>query len=169
MFALTRDDTSARMERMVTVTEKLLRNKGRPVVISDFSPPRGADLATVEQAKEIGADFVCVAYSPGKSVRVDSVAMAHVLSLSGIRTVRLYLIQVMILNVSPPLYTVRRLITAMMKMKATAAPKIKGLSRKPLSPVHWAIVLMPLSVLSVWGAFLFTTSRTLTMSASLNT
>ena len=83
MFALTRDDTSARMEQMVTVTEKLLRNKGRPVVISDFSPPRGADLSTVEQAKEIGADFVCVAYSPGKSVRVDSVAMAHVLSLKG--------------------------------------------------------------------------------------
>lgn len=71
------------MEQMVTVTEKLLRNKGRPVVISDFSPPRGADLSTVTQAKEIGADFVCVAYSPGKSVRVDPVVMAHVLSLEG--------------------------------------------------------------------------------------
>jgi len=71
------------MEQMVTVTEKLLRNKGRPVVISDFSPPRGADLSTVTQAKEIGADFVCVAYSPGKSVRVDPVVMAHVLSLKG--------------------------------------------------------------------------------------
>ena len=51
--------------------------------LCDFSPPRGADLSTVDQVKQVGADFVCVAYSPGKSVRVDSTVMAHLIGRDG--------------------------------------------------------------------------------------
>ena len=68
---------------MTTVTEKFRHRNGRPVFVCDFSPPRGADFSTVEQVKRVGADFVSVAYSPGRSVRVDSTAMAQIIGLSG--------------------------------------------------------------------------------------
>ncbi len=66
---------------MSTVTDMLAQAGDRPVFVIDFSPPRGADLSTLAQAKDIGADFLCVAYSPGKSVRVDSVVIAHLIAL----------------------------------------------------------------------------------------
>lgn len=68
---------------MTTVSEKVDQSKGQPVFICDFSPPRGADFTTVSRVREVGADFVCVAYSPGKSVRVDSAMMAHAISGEG--------------------------------------------------------------------------------------
>ncbi|MBI4202204.1 MAG: methylenetetrahydrofolate reductase [Chloroflexi bacterium] len=68
---------------MTTISEKLAQAGDNPVFICDFSPPRGADLSTVAQVKEVGADFVCVAYSPGKSVRVDSAVMAHLIAREG--------------------------------------------------------------------------------------
>jgi len=68
---------------MSTVTQTLAQAGSRPVFVCDFSPPRGADLSTLAQAKEIGADFLCVAYSPGKSVRVDSTVTAHLLAQKG--------------------------------------------------------------------------------------
>lgn len=68
---------------MTTVTQMLAQAGSRPVFACDFSPPRGADLSTLAQAKEVGADFLCVAYSPGKSVRVDSTVMAHLLAKEG--------------------------------------------------------------------------------------
>ena len=64
---------------MATVVQKLAESKGQPLFLCDFSPPRGADLSPVEQVKAVGADFVCVAYSPGKSVRVDSTVIASVI------------------------------------------------------------------------------------------
>jgi len=42
----------------------------------DFSPPRGADLDVLERARGIDADYICVAYNPGKAVRVDSAMLA---------------------------------------------------------------------------------------------
>ena len=68
---------------MTTVTEKLRHRNRNPAFVCDFSPPRGADFSTVEQVKRVGADFVSVAYSPGRSVRVDSTVMAQVIGLSG--------------------------------------------------------------------------------------
>jgi homocysteine S-methyltransferase len=68
---------------MATVSQKYAERAGRPLFLCDFSPPRGADLSTVERVKQVGADFVCVAYSPGKSVRADSVAMAHLIADGG--------------------------------------------------------------------------------------
>lgn len=68
---------------MTTVAQRYAEHRGKLLVLCDFSPPRGADLSTVEQVKQVGADFVCVAYSPGKSVRVDSVAIAYLISHVG--------------------------------------------------------------------------------------
>lgn len=68
---------------VTTVSQKYAEGKGAPLFVCDFSPPRGADLSTVDEVRQIGADFVCVAYSPGKSVRVDSVAMAYMLRQRG--------------------------------------------------------------------------------------
>ena len=45
--------------------------------MSDFSPPRGATHIYLEQAKKLDVDFICVAYNPGKSVRVTSAITAY--------------------------------------------------------------------------------------------
>ena len=68
---------------MTTVIQKLKQSNGTPVFICDFSPPRGADVSVVEQVQSVGADFVAVAYSPGRSVRVDSTVMAHLIAQAG--------------------------------------------------------------------------------------
>lgn len=63
---------------MATVVEKYAaRRKGQPLFISDFSPPRGATQGYIEDAKKLGVDFICVAYNPGKSVRVSSAIAAY--------------------------------------------------------------------------------------------
>ncbi len=43
----------------------------------DFSPPRGADGSLLESAKDLDADYICVAYNPGKAVRLDSAVAAY--------------------------------------------------------------------------------------------
>ena len=58
------------------VTEKCAAAKDQTVFICDFSPPRFLDPAAVERAKGINPDFICVAYNPGKAVRVDSAMLA---------------------------------------------------------------------------------------------
>jgi len=62
---------------MVKVTEKCKDGSNSPVFICDFSPPRGSDPALLNGAGAVDADFLCMAYSPGKSVRVDPVIAAH--------------------------------------------------------------------------------------------
>jgi 5,10-methylenetetrahydrofolate reductase len=62
---------------MAKVTEICREIRDRPVFICDFSPPRGADPTLLEGARAVDADFLCVAYSPGKSVRVDPAIAAH--------------------------------------------------------------------------------------------
>jgi homocysteine S-methyltransferase len=61
---------------MATVTEVLAGASGAATFICDFSPPRGANPKHFPDLTELGAEFVCVAYNPGRSVRVDSVAAA---------------------------------------------------------------------------------------------
>ena len=51
----------------------------RPVFLCDFSPPRGADISVIEQVQNLSADFICIAYNPGHSVRVDSTTMAYII------------------------------------------------------------------------------------------
>ena len=60
---------------MTKVTEKY--DGSRPVVICDFSPPRGSDPALLSGAHAVSPDFISVAYSPGKAVRLDPVVAAQ--------------------------------------------------------------------------------------------
>ena len=58
------------------VTDLVASRGDRLVFICDFSPPRFADWNVVQRAAELSADFLCVAYNPGKAVRVDSAMLA---------------------------------------------------------------------------------------------
>ncbi len=48
---------------------------GHPSFICDFSPPRSGDPAVATQAR-FGADFISVAYNPGRAVRTNSAMLA---------------------------------------------------------------------------------------------
>lgn len=52
---------------------------GRVLVACDVSPPRGATIDALPEVAGIPTDFYCVAYAPGRAVRLDSLAMATVL------------------------------------------------------------------------------------------
>jgi methionine synthase / methylenetetrahydrofolate reductase(NADPH) len=76
------------------VTDSVAEPGHGPVFICDFSPPRGADPDLLSGARQLAAaDFICVAYNPGKLVRLDSVAAARHLKQSTGRDV--------IFNLSP--------------------------------------------------------------------
>ncbi|MDP6494378.1 MAG: methylenetetrahydrofolate reductase, partial [Dehalococcoidia bacterium] len=62
---------------MAKVTERCSEARDGTVVICDLSPPRGANPILLDEACSVDADFLCVAYSPGKSVRVDPVMAAY--------------------------------------------------------------------------------------------
>lgn len=65
---------------MSTVRSALAgRVAGRPLLICDVSPPRGTDLSSFAALEGIRADFLCVAYAPGRAVRPDPAMMARVL------------------------------------------------------------------------------------------
>ena len=60
---------------MAKVTDRSYEATGRDCFICDFSPPRSGDPAAVGQA-EIDADFISVAYNPGRAVRTNSAMLA---------------------------------------------------------------------------------------------
>jgi len=63
---------------MVKVTDRSSPATGRPAFICDYSPPRsGRPEHTPEPPAE--ADFISAAYNPGRTVRVNAVAMAAAL------------------------------------------------------------------------------------------
>ena len=62
---------------MAKVTEAYQARGDRPLIICDFSPPRGSGPEFLENARSLDADFISVAYNPGKSVRVDSAMLAY--------------------------------------------------------------------------------------------
>ena len=62
---------------MAKVTEALASQRQTPVFICDFSPPRGGGTEALADASQLDADFICVAYNPGKAVRVDSISAAY--------------------------------------------------------------------------------------------
>ena len=39
-----------------------------PVIICDFTPPRGVDHRYLEDVRHLDVDFISVAYNPGKAV-----------------------------------------------------------------------------------------------------
>ena len=61
---------------MTTVAERRAQDREALVFVCDFSPPRGADVRVLERARSLDADFISVAYNPGRSVRVSSVLAA---------------------------------------------------------------------------------------------
>lgn len=48
--------------------------KQDPVFICDFSPPRSGDVSKLEPAKDLIADVISIAYSPGRSPSPDTLA-----------------------------------------------------------------------------------------------
>ena len=64
---------------MAKVTDAYAEKGPRSLIACDFSPPRSGDPAFAAAARDIDADFICVAYSPGKSVRMDSAAAAAII------------------------------------------------------------------------------------------
>lgn len=63
---------------MAKVTEiAAAASRERPAIICDYTPPRGGDPALLDGARDLAAaDFIAVAYNPGKLVRADSAAAA---------------------------------------------------------------------------------------------
>ncbi len=61
---------------MTTVTEAVRTSNGKPVIICDVSPPRGAGPGPLDNVANLDADFLSIAYNPGQSVRVNSVLAA---------------------------------------------------------------------------------------------
>ena len=55
------------------------RAAGRPLIACDFSPPRSADLSFADDAATLKADFICVAYNPGRAVRLGSSTAAAII------------------------------------------------------------------------------------------
>ena len=60
------------------VTDRISAVTGRPAFICDYSPPRSGRAEDIP-TPPANADFVSVAYNPGRAVRVNSVAMAAAL------------------------------------------------------------------------------------------
>ena len=62
---------------MTKVVDKAVNSLNQAIFILDFSPPRGGDCELLKEAKHVNADFLSIAYNPGKSVRVNSAITAH--------------------------------------------------------------------------------------------
>lgn len=66
------------------LTERYLQQRGNgPLIAYDYSPPRSADLSFVKSLEMVDAEFVCVAYAPGKSVRLGSMVAAATIKNHG--------------------------------------------------------------------------------------
>ena len=59
---------------------------GRTSILCDFSPPRSGDSRIVSQS-HINADFILVAYNPGRAVRANSPMLAAAIQQTGENTV----------------------------------------------------------------------------------
>lgn len=64
---------------MPWLVDLLVQTKDLPFFLADVSPPRGGERSLLEPVLGLDADAFCVAYNPGKSVRADSLAVAHAL------------------------------------------------------------------------------------------
>ena len=60
---------------MVRVVDCCYESTGRPGFICDFSPPRSGGISEARRA-DIPADFISVAYNPGRAVRANSAMLA---------------------------------------------------------------------------------------------
>ncbi|MBC8279659.1 MAG: methylenetetrahydrofolate reductase, partial [Chloroflexi bacterium] len=67
---------------MVKITEGCFEATGHTSIICDFSPPRSGDPTAVDQSA-IDADFISVAYNPGRAVRTNSAMLAAAIQRNG--------------------------------------------------------------------------------------
>ena len=58
---------------MTKIMDRRAEDESEILIVCDFSPPRGGEDEMMAPALRLGADFVSVAYNPGRSVRVASV------------------------------------------------------------------------------------------------
>jgi len=56
---------------MVVISDILQQTHRRPLVICDFSPPRGPGTDLLEPARDLDVEWISIAYNPGRSVRVN--------------------------------------------------------------------------------------------------
>lgn len=62
------------------LTDKCAAQADEIIYISDFTPLKSANAQeSVQQAQGLAVDFICVAYNPGKAVRVASAMLAYTL------------------------------------------------------------------------------------------
>ena len=64
---------------MPKITDAYRSNPRRPLVVCDFSPPRGTSTDFLEDARSLDADFISVNYNPGRVPRADSAMTAHLI------------------------------------------------------------------------------------------
>lgn len=64
---------------MPNVTEICNQRNDELIISCDFSPPRNNSTHFVEQVTKLDADFICIPYSPGQSVRVSSSVTAYII------------------------------------------------------------------------------------------
>ena len=64
------------------ITEGCFEATGHTTIICDFSPPRSGNPEVVKQA-QMDADFISVAYNPGRAVRASSAMLAAAIQRSG--------------------------------------------------------------------------------------
>jgi 5,10-methylenetetrahydrofolate reductase len=64
----------------ITEAYAAAREDDRPLLLCDVSPPRGADVAAMAAIAAIPVNFYCVAYAPGRAVRLDSLIAAHLIA-----------------------------------------------------------------------------------------
>ena len=62
---------------MTKITDRYEEAGDSPLFVCDFSPPRGAGPELLEPAARIDADWISVAYNPGRSTRVSPPIAAH--------------------------------------------------------------------------------------------
>jgi 5,10-methylenetetrahydrofolate reductase len=64
---------------MASVADLFAARPSRPIVAVDVSPPRSSDPAFADELTGIGADLVSIAYSPGRAVRMDTLAASVII------------------------------------------------------------------------------------------
>ena len=57
---------------MTKIVDRRTEDEDEILVVCDFSPPRGGESELMAPASRLGADFISVAYNPGRSVRASS-------------------------------------------------------------------------------------------------
>lgn len=62
---------------MTKITDAYQSKGRRLFVVCDFSPPRGASLNFLEDARNLDADYISVNYNPGRVPRAGSAMTAH--------------------------------------------------------------------------------------------